>query len=337
MSSISVIIPVHNGGQAFKLCLESIKRSERRPDELIIVLDGPTPADEAIAKMVDAKILVNNIARGPAVARNQGASVSSSDILLFIDADVELQSSGVTHALNFLERNPDVDAVIGSYDDAPAHQSTVSRYRNLLHHYTHQNSSRLASTFWGACGAIRSSVFSAIGGFSESFSKPSIEDIELGYRLVDAGYIIRLDPSFQVKHLKRWTAADMLRTDVFQRAIPWTDLILQRSRTNHDLNLTGRDRLSGVIVLFVLSVSVIWLLAPLNGPLSNVYFVAILLVGIWFLWLNREFYSLLNRVGGVVFMVASIPWHILFYLYSALSYGYASVRYTARSILGRCL
>ena len=68
-----------------------------------------------------------------------------------------------------------------------------------------QNSNADANTFWAGCGAIRRSVFKDVGGFDEKkYKKPSIEDIDLGYRLSQKGYKIFLDKDIQVKHLKSW-------------------------------------------------------------------------------------------------------------------------------------
>jgi hypothetical protein len=59
---------------------------------------------------------------------------------------------------------PDLVALFGSYDDAPAATNFLSQYKNLLHHYMHQTAREEASTFWGACGAIRREVSLAVGG-----------------------------------------------------------------------------------------------------------------------------------------------------------------------------
>ena len=81
----------------------------------------------------------------------------------------------------------------------------VSQYRNLLHHFVHQEGNPEASTFWAGCGAVRRAAFDAVAGYDEArFRRPSIEDIELGYRLRRAGYRIRLDRDLQCTHLKRW-------------------------------------------------------------------------------------------------------------------------------------
>ena len=46
---------------------------------------------------------------------------------------------------------------------------------------------------------------------------PSIEDIDLGRRLVEQGASIRLDPDIQGKHLKAWTLRSLLWTDFAAR------------------------------------------------------------------------------------------------------------------------
>ena len=61
--------------------------------------------------------------------------------------------------------NPDIAAVFGSYDDEPAEKNFLSQYKNLVHHYVHQQSSSEAVTFWAGCGAIRKEIFFSVGGF----------------------------------------------------------------------------------------------------------------------------------------------------------------------------
>jgi len=85
-------------------------------------------------------------------------------------------------------------ALFGSYDDTPYEQDFLSQYRNLLHHYVHQNSNPDAATFWAGCGAVRKNIFLELNGYDyKRFAEPSIEDIELGYRMREKGYKIKLD------------------------------------------------------------------------------------------------------------------------------------------------
>ena len=72
-----------------------------------------------------------------------------------------------------------------------------------------------------AAALIRRDVFLDLGGFDpELYRRPAIEDIELGYRLTRAGHRIVLARDVLATHLKRWTLADVVRTDIFRRGRP---------------------------------------------------------------------------------------------------------------------
>src|SRR5678815_5150111 len=60
------------------------------------------------------------------------------------------------------------------------------------------------------------------------FSRPQIEDVELGYRLSAHGHRILLQPEIQVTHLKRWTFRGMLKADFMDRGVPWARLLAEQ-------------------------------------------------------------------------------------------------------------
>ena len=235
--TVAVVVPVYNGGAKFRASLDSIRRAVPPPDELIVVGDGDTDGSSQYAEAAGITVHRFPAPGGPGRARNLGASRAKSDILFFVDADVTVPENVIRRVKEIFAQHAEVAAVIGSYDDQPKEPNFLSQYRNLLHHYVHQNGREEASTFWGACGAIRRDVFLTMGGFDETYTKPSIEDIELGYRLKKAGYTIRLCKSLQVKHWKRWTVVSMLQADFFQRALPWTQLIHRDGGLVNDLNI----------------------------------------------------------------------------------------------------
>jgi hypothetical protein len=47
-----------------------------------------------------------------------------------------------------------------------------------------------------------------------------------------------------VTHLKRWKFTGWLKADIFDRAIPWSWLILKEGTLHNDLNLDWQNRLS---------------------------------------------------------------------------------------------
>ncbi len=241
-SRLSIIVPVVRADDAFRTCLASLKRLDPPCGDLVVVVDGADPAAAALAAQAGARVVTLADRRGPAVARNAGARLAKGDLLLFVDADVALPGDAVGRVVATLDEGPDYQAVIGSYDDAPGAPNFLSQDKNLAHHFVHQTSREDAWTFWGACGAIRREAFLRAGGFDERYARPSIEDIELGSRLVAGGCRIRLDKSLQVTHLKRWTVLGLLQSEVRDRAIPWTRLILQTGRMPNDLNLRWSGR-----------------------------------------------------------------------------------------------
>ena len=143
---------------------------------------------------------------------------------------------------------PRLTALHGSYDDAPSAGGTVSMFRNLLHHHIHQTGAGPAETFWSGLGAVRRTDLLAVGGFDGvRYPHPSIEDIELGHRLAVAGGRLRLDPTIQGTHLKRWTLRSMLWTDFARRGVPWVALQLRTRRIASTLNCSWRHRVSALM------------------------------------------------------------------------------------------
>src|SRR5262245_59310516 len=110
----------------------------------------------------------------------------------------------------------------------------------------------MASTFWSGCGAIKRSVFLKSGGFDTRYDRPCIEDIELGARLYKAGHRIIINKGIQVTHLKRWNLWSMLKADVLDRGIPWTELILRERSLPNELNLKISQRLSAALAYGIL-------------------------------------------------------------------------------------
>jgi len=318
---LSVIVPVHNGGEGLRRCLQGLAASTHPPDEVIAVDDGSTDASAADAAALGARVLTTGTGpRGPAFARNRGAEAASGDGLVFIDADVVVHADTLARMEAVFLGEPDVAALFGSYDDDPPERSAASLYKNLLHHYVHQHGEREAGTFWAGCGAIRRPVFLATGGFDEGYTRPSIEDIELGVRLRQAGHRIRLCPEIQATHLKRWTPSSLWRTDIFARAIPWTRLILRQGRLFSDLNLDWRSRLSALTVWALLACALLVPVLALVGPARMAAWPALggLLSAAGTAALNADLYAFFLRRGGVRFALVAAALHAGYLLYSSL-------------------
>ena len=299
MVSLTAIVPATNDPSTLPVCTEAIRLATDCPEEIIVVRE----ADRT----------------GPAAARNAGALDASGDVLVFIDADIEIHPDAFSRIRRAFTADPGLAALFGSYDDSPEAEGVVSAFRNLLHHHVNQSAAGPATTFWGGIGAVRRDAFERVGGFDqERFAEPSVEDIELGMRLTAAGAHILLDPDVQGKHLKRWTLPQMIHTDFVRRGIPWVELLLESRSGSAALNLGWRHRLSTAAVL--MSVAAVAARRPRLAAAS----LGALVV------LNHSFYSFLARRRGGREAVAGVGLHSLHHLTAAASVPAAVVRHARR-------
>lgn len=333
---LSVVVPVHNGGLQLSRCLEALLVSEYQSFEVVVVDDCSTDNTRRIIERYRARYLRTPEQMGPAGARNLGVRHALGEIVVFVDADVVVPPGALGIIAEEFDRNAELAALFGSYDESPAWDSFLSQYKNLMHHYVHQISSEQAVTFWAGCGAMRRDVFEQFGGFdAKRYIHASIEDIELGYRLVSAGRKIRLNKQLQVKHLKRWTVRGLLRADIRYRAIPWTKLIFETRNLPRDLNLTYASRISagltgvlffGVLALpFALGGHLPWLGAPALGA-------ALAGVAAALLALNWKVYAFFGRQRGWGFAAGAVLAHWFYYLSSGAVFVFCGAAHLARSL-----
>ncbi len=316
MTKVSVVVPVYNGGDAFRACLGSVLACSPQADEVIVVSDGSTDDSAQTAESLGARVVRLTKQGGPSRARNEGVRAASGDLVLFVDADVSVPPDTVARVKAIFEADPELDAAFGSYDDRPADPGFASQYRNLLHHFVHQTSRSEASTFWTGLGAVRRGAFLDVGGFNEE--RRWLEDVELGYRLKAAGRRIRLERTLFGKHHKRWTLWSMLRTDVLHRAVPWTRLIWEYGQFPNDLNLRGSSRVSAGLVLGVLLLAVFTPFLDGVGRILALAGAAAAALGV--VGLNRDLYSFFRRARGAGFAAGAALAHAAYFLYSSATF-----------------
>jgi glycosyltransferase involved in cell wall biosynthesis len=311
--TLAVVVPVYNSTADLKHCLAALASSEFRDFEVLVVDDGST---EPVKPLVDAHgFAYLRIAGpgGPARARNRGVVRLQGRYVVFVDADVCVHKDTLARFAMAFASDPTIDAVIGSYDDAPAKPNFLSQYKNLFHHYVHQQSDGRIGTFWSGCGAIRRDLFLKFGGFDElRYRRPAIEDIELGTWLTAAGHKIVLDSQIKGKHLKRWTLRNLLKTDIFDRGVPWTRLMLRAGALANTLNVKPTQRLSVALAYLTL----LPLTAALWWPL--LLFVALALAATVTL-LNLDFYRFFLARSGWWFTLRVVPLHWLYFWYCGFS------------------
>lgn len=330
---IAAIVPVYNGGTDLPRCVAALLAAGLEPMQIVIVDDASCDGvAKSVARDTGARYLASGGSRprGPARARNLGAAeAAEADAFLFVDADVVVARDTPARFVQRLREHPAPSAVFGSYDDRPDADGLISQYRNLLHHYMHQRSPGEATTFWSGCGVVRRTDFFAVGGFDERFTRASIEDIDFGLRLSDAGYRVILDPDIQCGHLKRWSVTGWLRTDCRARAMPWARLLIRRGKGLPDnLNLGWRERLSAAAALgFLLTLSSAVLLPGVREIALAAGAFALLL----FIALQRDLIGFFARTRGRRFAGAAMLLHMVYFLNASATFAVAQLESRVRT------
>lgn len=307
--TLSVVVPVYNSVQTLEECLNALAQSQYDDFEVLVVDDGSTEPIKSVVERYSFRYLRIEGPGGPARARNRGVRHVEGQYVVFIDADVCVHKDTLSLFAKAFAADRKVDAVIGSYDEQPADPSFLSQYKNLFHHYVHHKSDGEVKTFWSGCGAMRRDLFLTFGGFDEErYRRPAIEDIELGTWVSAAGHKIVLDSRIQGKHLKRWTLKNLFMTDIFDRGVPWTRLMLRAGALANTLNVKPTQRISVALAYTTLPL----MLAALIWPLAWLGVLG-LMVGVTAL--NFDFYRFFAQRSGVWFALRVFPLHWLYFWY----------------------
>ena len=326
--SISIVMPAYNAAHLLPEVLPAALSTAKGSD-VLVVDPGSTDDTARIAEELGARVVRLARQAGPARARNAGVACVDSDVVLFIDSDCIAAPDVLDRVRAAFEADPKLVSLTGSYDDAPSEPGFFSQYMNLRHHITHHRANREDATFWAGCGAVRRETFLAVGGFDEArFPRPQIEDIELGYRMRAQGSA-RLDPALQVRHMKRWTLGSLIYTDIFERGIPWTQLVLEQGGVPNDLNLRASQRVAAALAPLALLSLGLLPVSLIAGTTPTALAATLLLAASVGLQLDllRDF----ARLRGPWFALRAWIFHQIHLSYSCATFGYCWIQHRLRS------
>jgi len=199
----SLVIPVYNAEFTISNCIDSaIKQSIGRNEdeyEIIIVDDGSNDKTNDIIREYPVK-KIRQTNQGPAIARNNGAKVAKSDIVVFTDSDCEIDSYFLEYITTPFSDNDEIVAVQGSYKTKQrefiarfCQVEIESRYMRMLKH-------EYIDFIGSYAAAYRKDIFLECGGFDAGFPIASGEDSELSYKLSKKGCKMIFVPEAIIYH-----------------------------------------------------------------------------------------------------------------------------------------
>lgn len=201
--TISIIIPTKNRGEDLRCTLDSILIQTRRPDEIIVVDQGSSPALESPAFPIPLTYIYAPYLSGLTAARNAATDRATGDIWVFLDDDVILEPEYVEELVGAYA--PEVTGVSGiftNYTVPPLLRRLFEKVfvTGAFHDdrqsiYWHANRLRDSGVqrvkqFTGAAMSFRASVVRALR-FDTNLTGASIaEDIDFCARLPLGSFLV---------------------------------------------------------------------------------------------------------------------------------------------------
>lgn len=105
VEKVSVIIPTKNRIDATLRSLKSVSKQTLLPYEVIVIDDGSSDGTytRICEAFPDVTVIRNEISRGGAIARNQGANIAKGDYIAFLDSDDEWLPQHLENKVNLIK------------------------------------------------------------------------------------------------------------------------------------------------------------------------------------------------------------------------------------------
>lgn len=212
LPSVSVVVPVRNRAEQIRKCVESLLALEYPKDKLeIIVVDDASEDDTpAVIAELPVRLIPSPTHLRAAGCRNLGWQAARGEVIAFTDSDCLVDSRWLWELVGKL-REPGVGAVGGMVGSS----GTGSKLERYEASYSPLYSGELERDVNGESGLsylptcnllIKRSVLQEIGGFDPSFF-PVGEDVDLVWRILDAGHRVLYVPRGRVIHHHRESVA----------------------------------------------------------------------------------------------------------------------------------
>ena len=208
---VDIVVPCYERPELLDACLASLR--ETAPGVRIVVVDdaSPSPLVGEVARAHGATVVRHETNSGPAAARNTGAREANSPIVAFVDADCVATAGWLPTLFGHFE-DPRVAAVAPRISPRSSRRTLLSRYEAVRSALDMGPRAELVKP-----GAPRGFLPSAalvvrvseLPQFDERLRVG--EDVDLVWRLVDAGALVRYEPNAVITHeirpgARRWAA-----------------------------------------------------------------------------------------------------------------------------------
>ncbi len=206
--AVDVVVPTYERPDLLRDCLESLGAAS--PGARVIVVDDAStdPGVAAAARYAGAVLVRHSVNRGPAAARNTGLREADSPIVAFVDADCRVTGGWLDTLVAHFD-DPRVAAVAPRIIPRSPSSGLLARFQTARSALDMGPRPELVTfgaplSFLPSAALLvrRSSV--GDGAFDEDLRLG--EDVDLVWRLSEAGRLVRYEPAAVVTHEMRPTS-----------------------------------------------------------------------------------------------------------------------------------
>jgi GT2 family glycosyltransferase/glycosyltransferase involved in cell wall biosynthesis len=217
---VTILIPSKDQGKTLKACIDSLAKTTYENYEIVII-DNMSDEPDTVAYLEGLPLRILRIPNpgerfSYAAINNLGARQVDSELILFLNDDTEvieprwlsqmvgylgmpgvgavgarllfpdgrIQHAGVIHGLYHGKAGP-------AFKLTPCWDNGYLSYARVARNY---------SAVTAACMLTRRDLFLAMGGFDEEAFAVAYNDVDFGYRLIDAGHHIVYCPTAELSH-----------------------------------------------------------------------------------------------------------------------------------------
>ena len=208
---VSVVVASYNADRTLKACLESLRDLNYADYEVILVDDGSTDTTQQLAEQFPRVRYFRHLTNlGLSAARNTGIAAAEGEIVAFTDADCRADEDWLYHLISDLVSSE--FAGMGGHNLLPSDDSlTAAAVMVSPGGPAHvMLTDREAEHIPGCNMAFFKNALVAIGGFDPIYCKAG-DDVDICWRLQQAGYKIGFSPAAFVWHYRRSTVSAYLK------------------------------------------------------------------------------------------------------------------------------
>ncbi len=207
--AVSIIIPLYNGADLTRSCLESIIAHTVQDVTLILIDNASSDTTALLLNSLPPSVTIihNETNLGFARACNQGAWAATTSYLLFLNNDTLVTPCWLEFLLETIQPEVGIVGCRMLYPDGTIQHAGIELINGIPNHpYRYQpadlpeaNVPRDLDMVTGACLLIRRELFLQLGGFDEVY-RNGVEDVDLCLRVREAGYQVVYQPRAMIYH-----------------------------------------------------------------------------------------------------------------------------------------